>query len=586
MLEGVSAVYRAGANVDWRGCETGSGRIVDLPYYPFQRHRYWFRARPQASSRPAGSQTPSHPLLGSRLRSAVRGAIYEATISADASGFVRQHRVLDHVILPAAAYLEMLIAGACDVLRADAVRIEDVTISEAMLLADDGAARTVQTVFEADHEGSAAVAISSVAATPADSTSWQRHVTARATVGRQPPATSASLSDLRAQCPWPVALPEFYDTFKQRGVQFGDDFHTVRRVWRGEAQAVGEVALTSASEASSSGYRLHPLLLDGCLQLLAAALPADDPPTLYLPVAVGSYTVFGVPAPSAGVTSRFSRSQAIFLAPTCVCSGADGRRIAELLQIELKRATRVALGRIGERWLDDCLYQTEWRPAEAEPENPNSQHRFSAGRSETRDWLVFADSTGVAAGLAARIKARGESCSRVSPGSFMHGPEEHKIDPTSAEDYRRLLRELRAAGHTIDGVIHAWSLDSGAWDGMSDAELTEAETRSAISPLLLAQALVAEPRPPRLWIVTRGAQQTDGERSLSPVQAAAWGLSRSIALEHPELNCTCVDLDPGPHSGEVDALLVELASRGMECTGRSTRGWAPRAASCPTPARH
>ena len=55
-----------------------------------------------------------------------------------------------------------------------------------------------------------------------------------------------------------------------------------------------------------SGYRLHPLLLDGCLQLLAAALPADDPETLYLPVGVGSYTVFGDAGRSAGVMSRFT----------------------------------------------------------------------------------------------------------------------------------------------------------------------------------------------------------------------------------------------------------------------------------------
>ena len=149
----------------------------------------------------------------------------------------------------------------------------------------------------------------------------------------------------------------------------------------------------------------------------------------------------------------------------------------------------------------------------------------------------------------------------------MHGPEGRQ---DRSGQRRRLsspaARAARRRAIAIDGVIHAWSLDSGAWDGMSGADLTEAETRSAISPLLLAQALVAEPRPPRLWIVTRGGQQTDGsERSVSPVQAAAWGLGRSIALEHPELNCTCVDLDPGPHPGEVDALLVELeTSRGSE----------------------
>ena len=567
MLEGLSAVYRAGAKVDWRGLsEAGRDRIVDLPHYPFQRERYWFQVCPETPPRAAPARPGSHPLLGARLRSAVADAIYEATISADAPGFVRQHRVLDHVILPATAYLEMLVAGARDVLHTDAVRIEDVTISEAMLLADDGAARIVQTVFEPDHGGTASVSISSVAETPADAASWMRHVAARVSAGgpAPAPAPSGTLPDLRAQCPWPVALPEFYDGFKQRGLRFGDDFHTVRQVWRGAAQAVGEVALT-ATAASTSGYRLHPLLLDGCLQLLAAALPAGDPATLYLPVGIGSYTLYG----DAGTRCWSHVSVHPLAGDLCradvLVFDAEGARVAELRQVQLKRATRSALERVGERWLDGCLYQTQWWPAEVEPENSNQQDPVSADRSKPPEWLVFADSAGVAAGLAARKQAQGDRYTFVYPGRFEHGPEGFKIDPANADDYRRLLLELRATGRAVTGVIHAWSLDSCAWDSMSAADLMEAQARSAISPLLLAQALVDEASPPRLWIVTRGGQQADGsERSVSPVQAAAWGLGRSVALEHPELNCACIDLDPGLHPNEAEVLLAELASAGTE----------------------
>ena len=66
---------------------------------------------------------------------------------------LRQHRVLDHVILPATAYLDMLVAGASDVLGVGVVCIEDVAISAAMLLDDDGGARIVQTDFRACQRG-------------------------------------------------------------------------------------------------------------------------------------------------------------------------------------------------------------------------------------------------------------------------------------------------------------------------------------------------------------------------------------------------------------------------------------------------
>jgi acyl transferase domain-containing protein/NADPH:quinone reductase-like Zn-dependent oxidoreductase/NAD(P)-dependent dehydrogenase (short-subunit alcohol dehydrogenase family) len=571
MLEGLSAIYRAGAKIDWRGLSDASrDRIVDLPHYPFQRERYWFQVRAETPPRLAPARQGSHALLGARLRSAIVGAIYEATISADAPGFVRHHCVLDHVILPATAYLEMFVAGARDVLRTEAVRIEDVTISDAMLLADDGAARIVQTVFEADDGKTASVSISSVAETAADTIPWLRHATARVSAVGLSPAPSETLSELRAQCPLPVATLDFYNGFKARGLRFGEHFHTVRQVWRGPYRAIGEVALSATSEAPKGDYKLHPLLLDGCLQLLAAALPPQAPETLYLPVGIGSYLLYGKACARCWSYVVVEPIAEDYCRADVLVFDRDGAPVAELRQIRLKRVTRGVLERIGERWLDDSLYQTQWRPAEVELENgdqrdPAGPHPVSADRLRPREWLVFADRTGVAAELAARKQARGDRCTLVYPGRFECGPEGYKIDPASADDYGRLLLEARAAGRSIDGVIHAWSLDSCAWDGMTSADLAEAQARSAISPFLLAQALVAEASPPLLRIVTRGGQQVDGsERSVSPVQAAAWGLGRSIALEHPQLSCVCIDLDPAPHPTEADALAAELALIGTE----------------------
>ena len=148
MLEGLAAIYCAGTQVDWRAVGDGtSRRIVDLPTYPFQRQRYWFQTKSEvalldrASSRPTG-----HPLLGGRLRCAASEVIYETRITSDVPSFIQHHRVLDHVVLPATAYLDMLVASAQEVLRADIVCVEDVTIREAMLFEDNKAALVVQTV--------------------------------------------------------------------------------------------------------------------------------------------------------------------------------------------------------------------------------------------------------------------------------------------------------------------------------------------------------------------------------------------------------------------------------------------------------
>ena len=79
-------------------------------------------------------------------------------------------------------------------------------------------------------------------------------------------------------------------------------------------------------------------------------------------------------------------------------------------------------------------------------------------------------------------------------------------------------------------------------------------------------------RPPRLWLVTRGAVQIDpNETRIVPGQASLWGLGRVIELEHPELRCSLLDLDdsvPGLGTSSIvaevmaDAPETEVAYRG------------------------
>ena len=330
-----------------------------------------------------------------------------------------------------------------------------------------------------------------------------RHVTANLRIGDRRSPNDSTLKQLRERCTEAVAPEEFYAGLARRGVDFGDDFHVIRQLWRGEAQAFGEVALAAEIAVDVSLYRIHPLLLDGCLQVTAAALPAEGDDVLYLPIGIERFTLYRPPGvrcwshvtvTSAGETCR---------ADVCVFD-AEGAMVAELSGVQFKRAKRKVLDQFGERWLDDCLYESRWLPA------PLSDARASAEmvRNTPHDWLILADQGGIAAGLAVRLQAQGDRCILVRPGPFTADERAPSIDPTSTTDYRRLLAELRMAGRDVRGVVHAWSLDAAPWDVTSAADLAEAQDRGAVSAMLLAQALVDENPVPRLWLVTRGARRS------------------------------------------------------------------------------
>src|SRR5690606_17265809 len=143
-------------------------------------------------------------------------------------------------------------------------------------------------------DGAIGATLSSLAEDAGDEAPWTAHVSATLRRSAAGP-TPASLAEARAACTEALATADFYAGFEQRGLAFGPDFRSIRQLWRGPGMALGEIALSDELAAGAGAYRLHPVLLDGCLQVLAAAMPADAGEGLYLPIGVGRFTLHQAP---------------------------------------------------------------------------------------------------------------------------------------------------------------------------------------------------------------------------------------------------------------------------------------------------
>jgi acyl transferase domain-containing protein len=161
-------------------------------------------------------------------------------------------------------------------------------------------------------------------------------------------------------------------------------------------------------------------------------------------------------------------------------------------------------------------------------------------------WLVVEDHTGLAAALLARMRALGKAAD--------------VIDVHDAAGLTRALQQPCA------GVVHLAALDARLDDHVTPEALWTAQRVLIDGALQMVQRLVTrEAGPVPLSFVTRGAQATTAGDSAEPSQATVWGLAHGVALEHPELACRRIDLDPRlDDAGNAAWLADELLHAGDE----------------------
>ena len=160
ILDGVGSLFLQGADIDWSGADNGERcRVMDLPTYPFQRQRHWFKAQHLETKQMHEPRVDVHPLLGRRLKSPLSQVQFEARLSASNPIFIGEHRIAGSVLMPGVASIEMARAAGSEVFGGVA-GIEDLVLRKAMVFPDDGGL-VVQTVVDQLTDGTAGFQVQS-----------------------------------------------------------------------------------------------------------------------------------------------------------------------------------------------------------------------------------------------------------------------------------------------------------------------------------------------------------------------------------------------------------------------------------------
>ncbi len=345
-IDAVAEAYEAGLEFSFEGLFAGeTRRRISLPSYPFQRRRHWLEP-----SRHRGP-TAGHPLLGVRHESARGEVTFETEVFPSDPEWLNDHRVFNRLVAPGALYAAMA-ASASQAEGSGALVVEDLQLHSAMVFSDQGSedgsgdeGRKMQVVLDAAEQSSSReIQIYS----QGSDEEWTLHVEGR--------------------------VPAHYQAKTSTGIDLGPFFRTLGNAWSGPGEALAEVRLPDS--VGRNDLDIHPLVLDGCFQVVGLARNMSGAPgeATYLPFGwdrlwltrrLPDRVVCHVLMDEASQQSESDE-------PPEVLSGElriydpNGALLGGLTGYTVKRATRAALLSAVEG-IDELLYEVAWRECELPP---------------------------------------------------------------------------------------------------------------------------------------------------------------------------------------------------------------------------
>lgn len=505
-------LHCAGVDVDWSRAY-GQGELADVPTMTFDRRRHWLDL-PEPEARRAASG--DHPLLGRCVPvpgSPVR-YLWESELGTAEVPWSADHRIGGTATLSGAALCEMALAAGCQAFDAGPTGIEvsGMTFGALLTLGEQTSATASLQLTAPDR------ARFEVCTRQSDGT-WVQHATCE--VVHHPIGLAASLREPETAPRVAMDPAHLYGVLEALGVELGPAFAGVTSIAIATSGSRAEIA----RPPDGGRLHIHPALLDSCLQTFpAAAFGASGPVPAggsFVFTGLGSLRVFDDVGLAKTCEAGYTTAGAQELVGWLRILDEAGAVLAEVEDMRCVYRQAPAP--------DGGLYELAWEPCPS----PGTAAPPQPGR-----WLIMGKPE--ASTLADALRSAGVACNAIDVASSA---------PEDLHRYRVVVVLPEPSGVPPDPSGH----------GRVDQVLETLRT-------MVSRTGEAAPR---LWLVTRGAQQVTGTDSISLGDSAVRGLARVADLEHPELRVSVADLDPDrPGLTELAAELMadpaeeEIAFRG------------------------
>ncbi|WP_084454463.1 type I polyketide synthase [Mycobacterium interjectum] len=500
-----------------------------LPATPWQHTHHWI------SPSTGGHHAPNaHPLLGTGVTDPGTGTrIWECELSPDLL-WLSDHVIDDLCVLPGSAYAEIALAAATNAGK-DSERAEDhhwlireLSLHQVLHITDS----TVLVTTLTGDDQTCCIEIR----THNSTLGWIKHATA--IVARETDYRATPVDDGLPGLVTGLDPDELYQRLRGAGQQHGPAFRGIVGLTTTRSGAArAEVRLPPSARPGSHNFVLHPVMMDIAVQALGATRAATElaggqhaHQTLVLPVRFAGIHVYGdITDGVCAIGELAATDSPNRLLGRVELTDPNGQPLLVIDEVEM-----TVLGSMcAAKELTDRLFTVEWEPTP----------RGKPARS-LNGVLLIGD------------PAAGDPLLPALQSSLRDGVAE--VELVSLTDTAQLRAAITRTDAGWDGIVVICpprAADESLPEG-DQLDLALARTL-LIADITKAVTRMGTRNSPRLWIVTRGAQQFDPADRVTLAQTALRGIARVLTFEHPELKPTIVDIEAGG-TDELGALTQEL----------------------------
>ncbi|EKK3320052.1 SDR family NAD(P)-dependent oxidoreductase, partial [Salmonella enterica] len=507
VLEALGAQHVGGAAVKWAGVFRGDERKVSLPLYPWQRERYWLEAVPKAL---AGEET-GHPLLGTRIDLAEDGAIFESLITRTTHGWLYDHIIGELAVVPGAGIGELIRAAGAAYFNSADVSVSTLILQSPLILGEDG--QHIQVTIN-DNEGIHEVIVWS---RETQEKIWKLHATAEVEGGSGTCPTPLDLAAIKARCERQSDTDEVYQRFADLGLPYGPAFRGMQAIHTNENEVLASLKVLDEIR-DVPRFGIHPVLLDSAFQ---AYLSVNRSDVLQLPFSIDSFVTYRNAPREVYAWVKGKKTGNNITTDVVVCDH-DGNILTEVKGLHGRPTYPLTF--LSGHSLASSIYKIRWDKTEENVPQINGSYLIIAHPGEV-----------IAERVAVLLRDGGNACEVI--------------------DYTQL-----AMAPLVDNIVCCFGFSQG---------FAETNWGPLSHGLAVLRHLEQKNSGARLWWVTRGAIEFNGDIPCDIAQYGVWGAGRTLRHEYPHTHCTLIDIGQGGDATALaEAIIRDDAEREVVLTAK------------------